>query len=122
MINSVLIQREKFKHIWTYNSQTWAVKAFEECCALAQCTEQPEVQNFTDTFEHYSYDILNHCNYSIHTGMLKGVNNKTKVIKHKAYYHDLRCLSPKSYKLSSTNWEMIHIYLFTAVGQNCLLV
>jgi transposase len=84
------------KHIWSYKSRTWATKAIKEWCALARCTEHPSVQKFADTLEQYSYGILNHCDYPIHTGKLEGVNNKIKVIKRKAYgYHDLRYFSLK---------------------------
>jgi len=96
VINTVLILKDKLKHIWSYKSRTWATKAIEEWCALARCTEHPSVQKFADTLERYSYGILNHCDYPIHTGKLEGVNNKIKVIKRKAYgYHDLRYFSLK---------------------------
>lgn len=96
VINTVLILKDKLKHIWSYKSRTWATKAIEEWCALARCTEHPSVQKFADTLEQYSYGILNHCDYPIHTGKLEGVNNKIKVIKRKAYgYHDLRYFSLK---------------------------
>ena len=96
VINIVLILKDKLKHIWSYKSRTWATKAIEEWCALARCTEHPSVQKFADTLERYSYGILNHCDYPIHTGKLEGVNNKIKVIKRKAYgYHDLRYFSLK---------------------------
>jgi transposase len=96
VINTVLILKDKLKHIWSYKPRTWATKAIEEWCALARCTEHPSVQTFADTLEQYSYGILNHCDYPIHTGKLEGVNNKIKVIKRKAYgYHDLRYFSLK---------------------------
>jgi len=96
VINIMLILKDKLKHIWSYKSLTWATKAIEEWCALARCIEHPSVQKFADTLERYSYGILNHCDYPIHTGKLEGVNNKIKVIKRKAYgYHDLRYFSLK---------------------------
>jgi transposase len=90
VINTMLILKDKLKHIWSYKSRTWAKKAIEEWCTLARCIEHPSVQKFADTLEQYSYGILNHCDYPIHTGKLEGVNNKIKVIKRKAYeYHDI---------------------------------
>lgn len=54
------------------------------------------VNKFAATLERYSYGILNHCDYPIHTGKLEGVNNKIKVIKRKAYgNHDQRYFSLK---------------------------
>ena len=96
VINTVLILRDKLKHIWSYRSQSWANKAIDEWCALARSIDHPEVKKFANTLERYRYGILNHCDYPIHTGALEGVNNKIKVIKRKAYgYHDLRYFSLK---------------------------
>ena len=43
VINKVLILKDKLKHIWTYLSRTWAEKAIEEWCELAQAVDHPEV-------------------------------------------------------------------------------
>lgn len=96
VISSVLILKDKLKHIWTYRSRTWAEKALDEWCALARAVNHPAVKKFAKTLERYRYGILNHCEYPIHTGRLEGVNNKIKVIKRKAYgFHDLRYFSLK---------------------------
>lgn len=96
VINSVMILREKLKHIWSYKSRTWAQKAIDEWCALARCIDNRHIQKFAGTLERYSYGILNHCDYPIHTGKLEGINNKIKVIKRKAYgYRDLHYFSLK---------------------------
>ena len=96
MISTVLILRDKLKHIWSYKSRTWAIKALDEWCALARCIPHQEVLKFAKMLERHSYGILNHCDFPIHTGKLEGVNNKIKVIKRKAYgYHDLRYFSLK---------------------------
>jgi len=29
--------------------------------------------------------VINHCRYPLHTGLLEGINNKTKVLKWMAY-------------------------------------
>lgn len=96
VINTVLILKDKLKHIWSYRSRTWASKAIDEWCALARCIDHPEVNKFAKMLDKYRYGILNHCDYPLHTGTLEGVNNKIKVIKRKAYgYHDLRYFSLK---------------------------
>ena len=95
-INTVMILKEKLKHIWTYRSRTWAEKAIEEWCLLADTVDHPEVKKFAKTLRRYRYGILNHCDYPIHTGKLEGVNNKIKVIKRKVYgFHDQRYFSLK---------------------------
>jgi len=96
VINSVMILKDKLKHIWSYRSRTWAQKAIEEWCALARALNHREVTKFAKMLERYRYGILNHCDYPIHTGHLEGINNKIKVIKRKAYgFHDLRYFSLK---------------------------
>ncbi len=99
IINSVLILKEKLKHIWSYRSRTWANKALNEWCALARALNHRAVSKFAQTLERYRYGILNHCEYAIHTGKLEGVNNKIKVIKRKAYgFHDLHYFSLKIFQ------------------------
>jgi transposase len=99
VINTIMILKEKLKHIWSYRSRTWANKALDEWCALARALNHRTVSKFARTLERYRYGILNHCEYAIHTGKLEGVNNKIKVIKRKAYgFHDLRYFSLKIFQ------------------------
>lgn len=96
VINTVLILKDKLKHIWSYRSRTWASKTLDEWCALARALRNRAVTRFANMLDRYRYGILNHCDYPIHTGKLEGVNNKIKVIKRKAYgFHDLRYFSLK---------------------------
>lgn len=95
-INAMLILKDKLKHVWTYRSRSWAMKALDQWGALARAVGHPELDRFAKMLCRYRYGILNHCDYPIHTGKLEGVNNKIKVIKRKAYgYHDLRYFSLK---------------------------
>jgi transposase len=98
-INTVMILKEKLKHIWIYRSKTWAGKALDQWCDLARSLEHRSLTAFVKMLERYRYGILNHCDYPIHTGKLEGVNNKIKVIKRKAYgFHDLRYFTLKIYQ------------------------
>ena len=102
VINTVMILKEKLKHIWTYRSKTWAGKTLDHWCELARALKHPSVTGFVRMLERYRYGILNHCDYPIHTGKLEGVNNKIKVIKRKAYgFHDLRYFTLKIYQAFS---------------------
>ena len=99
VINTVMILKEKLKHIWTYRSRTWATKALDQWCDLARSLKNRSVNTFVRMLERHRYGIINHCNYPIHTGKLEGVNNKIKVIKRKAYgFHDLRYFTLKIYQ------------------------
>ena len=81
VINTVMILKEKLKHIWTYRSRTWAEKALDQWCELARSLRIRSVNTFVKMLQRYRYGIINHCGYPIHTGKLEGVNNKIKVIK-----------------------------------------
>jgi len=99
VINTVMILKDKLKHIWTYRSRTWAVKALDQWIELARSLQNRSVNTFVRMLERYQYGIINHCDYPIHTGKLEGVNNKIKVIKRKAYgFHDLRYFTLKIYQ------------------------
>jgi len=98
-ISTVMILKEDLKHIWTYRSRTWASKAFNSWCALAQSLNHPSANAFVRMLERHRDGILNHCDYPIHTGKLEGVNNKIKVIKRKAYgFRDTRYFTLKIYQ------------------------
>ncbi|MDP6395702.1 MAG: ISL3 family transposase [Desulfobacterales bacterium] len=99
VINTVMILKEKLKHIWTYRSRTWAEKALDQWCDLARSLKIRSVNTFVKMLWRYRYGIINHCDYPIHTGKLEGVNNKIKIIKRKAYgFHDLRYFTLKIYQ------------------------
>jgi transposase len=102
VISTVMILKEKLKHIWTYRSRTWAGKALDQWCELAKSLKNRSVNTFVRMLQRYLYGIINHCDYPIHTGKLEGVNNKIKVIKRKAYgFHDLRYFTLKIYQAFS---------------------
>ena len=102
VISTVMILKEKLKHIWTYRSRTWARKSLEQWCELARSLKNQSVNAFVRMLQRYRYGIINHCDYPIHTGKLEGVNNKIKVIKRKAYgFHDLRYFELKIYQAFS---------------------
>ena len=98
-ISTVMILKEKLKSIWAYRSKAWASKALDHWCSLARSLNNPSLNAFAKMLDRYSYGILSHCHYPIHTGKLEGVNNKIKVIKRKAYgFHDLRYFTLKIYQ------------------------
>ena len=79
-LSTVMILKDKLKHIWQYRSRTWANKAIDQWCALARSIKQPSLTAFANMLERHRYGIVNHCNHPIHTGKIEGVNNKFKVI------------------------------------------
>jgi transposase len=95
-ISTIYILKDKLKHIWSYASQTWAIKALREWLALARTVRYHAVADFCRMLRAHTRGILNHCRFPIHTSVLEGVNNKIKVIKRTAYgFHDLAYFSLK---------------------------
>lgn len=91
-----MILKDKLKHIWQYQSRSWASKAIEEWCNLANSLNYKVVHKFANMLKKYSYGILNHCDYPIHTSRIEGFNNKIKLIKRKAFgFHDTDYFSLK---------------------------
>jgi transposase len=60
-ISTVMILKEKLKHIWTYRSRAWAVKSLDSWCSLARSINHPSVNAFANMLERHRYGILNHC-------------------------------------------------------------
>jgi transposase len=103
-ISEVMILKDKLKMIWSCTSRSDAEYLINEWCDLANTISSPHVQKFAKRIRHYSYGILNHCDYQIHTSILEGVNNKIKLIKRKAYgFHDQFYFSLKVIQAFSTN-------------------
>lgn len=96
LLSSVYLLKEYLKRLWQYK-YTKAAKSFlNYWCRLATETGCPHLFTFAKTLKRYSYGLLNHCKFPIHTNRLEGINNKIKVIKRKAYgYRDLEYFSLK---------------------------
>ncbi len=88
-ISAVYMLKDQLKMIYRYRRRGWAKKALDQWCELASEVDHPSMRRFIGRLRNFEYGILNHCDYSIGTSPLEGVNNKIKVIKRKAYgFHD----------------------------------
>lgn len=76
---AVYVLKDQLKRIWEYKRPAWALKALDQWCALAQESGIPALANFAKSLCRHKKGIINHCRYPIHTGRLKGINNKIKV-------------------------------------------
>ena len=90
LLSTVYLLKDYLKRLWQYKYSKWADRFLEYWCNLAKETGCQHLIKFTKTLKRYSYGIINHCKFPIHTSKLEGINNKIKVIKRKAYgYRDL---------------------------------
>jgi transposase len=88
-LNAVYILKDHLKVIYRYKRRHAAKAALDDWCAMASRVDNRWMRQFIKTLRRFEYGILNHCNVSIGTSRLEGVNNKIKVIKRKAYgFHD----------------------------------
>lgn len=93
---TVYILKEYLKRLWQYKYKKCATDFLTYWCQLALETKCKELIQFVKMLLKYSYGIINHCKYQIHTSKLEGINNKIKVIKRKAYgFNDLEYFSLK---------------------------
>ena len=102
LLSTVYVLKEYFKRLWQYKYSKWAARFLEYWCDLAKESGCQYLLQFTKTLKRYSYSIINHCKFPIHTNKLEGINNKIKLIKRKAYgYRDLEYFSLKIMQATS---------------------
>lgn len=98
------ILKDYLKRLWQYQYRAAAEKFLKYWCQLARQSGIRPLLQFVKMLLRYSYGILNHCEYQIHTGKLEGINNKIKVIKRKAYgYKDMQYFALKIIAATATN-------------------
>jgi len=93
-LTTVYILKDSLKKLWNYLDPEWAQKALDDWCSMALKSKIGPVMAFAKMLKRYAYGILNHCRFPIHTSRLKGINNKIKVMKRRAYgFHDVEYFS-----------------------------
>ena len=93
-LSTAYILKDYLKTLWQYRYPRCAPNALAHWCVVAFESGSKPVNSFAKTLIRYSYGVINHCKYPIHTGLLEGINNKIKVIKRKAYgFHDIEYFS-----------------------------
>lgn len=103
-ISEVMILKDNLKLIWECESREEAKQQINNWCSLANGVNHPKVNTYVKRIRRYEYGILNHCDFSIHTSIIEGVNNKIKLIKRKAYgFHDDRYFTLKVIQAFSTS-------------------
>ena len=88
-ITTAYILKDSLKRLWRYSYSKSCEHALQQWCSMARESTIPVLIDFARMLMRYSYGIINHCRYAIHTSRLEGINNKIKVIKRKAFgFHD----------------------------------
>ena len=85
----VHILRDDLKHLWDFKYPAAAKRFWEQWRRRAIRSRIGPLKIFVRRLEPYIHGIIAHCRYPLHTSLLKGINNKIKVLKRVAYgYHD----------------------------------
>lgn len=88
-LTAMYILKDQLKELYHYKDRRRCAKAVDAWCEMAEEIEGPKMAAFVRHIRKHKPEILNHCDYSIGTSRLEGVNNKIKLIKRRAYgYHD----------------------------------
>jgi transposase len=83
------VLKEQLNVIWDQVTIVSAQQALQAWVCMAYESKIREAIKFARTLQRYSYGILNHAMYPIHTGKLEGVNNRINVLKRRSYgYRD----------------------------------
>ena len=77
-LSKAMILKDLLKELWDYERPSWAERALERWCNMAETIDHPDVRRFVKTLRKYAYGILNHCQYPIHTASSKASTTRSK--------------------------------------------
>lgn len=82
-INRVL--KESFRQFWSYTYAGWAERYLDNWFWWATHSRLGPMREFAWMLRRHQDDLMNYFRMPIHNGTVEGLNNKAKVISHKAY-------------------------------------
>jgi len=92
-INRAYLLKEAFREFWGYIRPGWAKRYLDKWFWWAPHSRLQPMRDFAWMLRRHQKDLLNYFNIPISNGTVEGLNNKAKVISHKAY----RFRTPKNY-------------------------
>jgi len=84
-INRAYLLKELFAHFWTYRHAGWAKRYLKRWFWWATHARLPPLRDFAWMLRRHERDILNYFRTPIDNGTVEGLNNKAKLIIHRAY-------------------------------------
>lgn len=82
---TMYLLKDQLNVIWKQISKEGCAEALDDWVRMARESKIREAIAFAKRLRRYSYGILNHALFPIHTGKLEGINNTVKVIKRRSY-------------------------------------
>jgi len=77
--------KESFRDFWQSTSKEVATKFLSQWCEWADESEIKPMQDVADLLRRHEENILTYFDMPISNGIVEGLNNKAKVISHRAY-------------------------------------
>ncbi len=84
-INRAYLLKELFHHFWDYTYAGWAKKYLKRWFWWATHSRLEPMRDFAWMVRRHEDDILNYFRMPIDNGTVEGLNNKAKLVIHKAY-------------------------------------
>ncbi|MDZ7802968.1 ISL3 family transposase [Thiohalophilus sp.] len=84
-INRAYLLKESFREFWTYTYAGWAERYLNNWFWWATHSRLKPMREFAWMLRRHQDDLMNYFRMPIHNGTVEGLNNKAKVISHKAY-------------------------------------
>lgn len=84
-INRGYLLKEAFRQFWSYTRRGWAKRYLDKWFWWATHSRLQPMRDFAWMLRRHQKDLLNYFNMPISNGTVEGLNNKAKVISHKAY-------------------------------------
>ncbi len=91
-LNTAYILRESFDQLWTYKSEAWARKFFDNWKSQLRWQRLKPYEKFAKMIERHWNGIAAYCNpkNKVALGFVEGLNNKIRVIQRRAYVQNPR--------------------------------
>lgn len=84
-INRAYLLKEAFREFWSYIRPEEARRYLDKWFWWATHSRLQPLRDFAWMLRRHQKDLLNYFNMPISNGTVEGLNNKAKVISHKAY-------------------------------------
>ena len=84
-INRAYLLKEAFRDLWSYSMPAWAAKYLKKWFWWATHSRLKPMRDFAWLVRRHEKNILSYFMLPIDNGSVEGLNNKAKVISHRAY-------------------------------------
>lgn len=84
-INRAYLLKEAFREFWEYTRPGWAKRYLDKWFWWATHSRLKPMRDLVWMLRRHQDDLMNYFHMPIHNGAVEGLNNKAKVISHKAY-------------------------------------